>query len=285
MDGFISPTHSDDSLVENIISQAHDLIALEQIVAISSAPSFTLPSHLELRFQRLKSFSIPSPNLKTPLSHSKIPKKHRPNWSDQKTSPPISSSPSKPDVSHSRRMPNGVNQRKEEPNSSPDSRTASSNSRSMNSPAPAKAKAPNRLERERGNGSPSLSSLGDEKLSPSLYSEDLSPPQRKGCCFWISPKKASGKGKKLGKYGGFLEREDLGKREKEDWGKNDELLSDFSTFSLREQRRKLKKAMKEQEKINQESEKVVQWVKQASARMNVSIDDDDDLLSDEEKLK
>lgn len=69
-----------------------------------------------------------------------------------------------------------------------------------------------------------------------------------------------------------------------DWGTDDDILSDMGTFSTKEQQRKLKKALKEQEKATREAEKMVEWVKQASARMNVAATDE--LLSDdEEELK
>lgn len=55
------------------------------------------------------------------------------------------------------------------------------------------------------------------------------------------------------------------------WEKNDEILSDLSTFSVKEQERKLKKALEEEEKISREAEKVVKWVKQESARMDSSV--------------
>lgn len=54
------------------------------------------------------------------------------------------------------------------------------------------------------------------------------------------------------------------------WGKNDEMLSDMSTFSVKEQEKRLKKALEEEEKVSKEAERVVQWVKQESARIDVS---------------
>ena len=45
----------------------------------------------------------------------------------------------------------------------------------------------------------------------------------------------------------------------------------------------MKKALKEEEKASREAEKVVEWVKQASARIDVSTIDQ--LLSGEEKSK
>jgi len=44
---------------------------------------------------------------------------------------------------------------------------------------------------------------------------------------------------------------------------------------MKEQQKMLKKAMKEQEKVNREAEKIVQWAKQASARMKTSDIDDE----------
>uniref|UniRef100_A0A3Q7IA21 Uncharacterized protein n=2 Tax=Solanum subgen. Lycopersicon TaxID=49274 RepID=A0A3Q7IA21_SOLLC len=67
------------------------------------------------------------------------------------------------------------------------------------------------------------------------------------------------------------------------WGKDDELLSDLSIFSSKNQEKLMKKAMVEQEKINREAEKIVKWAKQASARMDVSSIEDE--LSDEDTFK
>ncbi|KAK7252566.1 hypothetical protein RIF29_36610 [Crotalaria pallida] len=55
-----------------------------------------------------------------------------------------------------------------------------------------------------------------------------------------------------------------------EWGKNDEILSDMSTFSAKEQERRLKKALEEEERVSREAERVVQWVKQESARIDTS---------------
>ncbi|GLT74910.1 hypothetical protein SLA2020_466750 [Shorea laevis] len=55
-----------------------------------------------------------------------------------------------------------------------------------------------------------------------------------------------------------------------EWETNDEMLSDLSTFSVREQERRLKMALKEEERISKEAEKVVKWVKQESTRMDAS---------------
>ncbi|KAK9276060.1 hypothetical protein L1049_005591 [Liquidambar formosana] len=71
--------------------------------------------------------------------------------------------------------------------------------------------------------------------------------------------------------------------EEKDWGTSEQILSDMSTFSVREQERRLEKAMKEEERVSKEAERVVEWVKQESARMDVSkfkglLSDDDETI-------
>lgn len=89
-------------------------------------------------------------------------------------------------------------------------------------------------------------------------------PQRVACCFCFSTNKNDGKKSRRYDVSG-LNIED--KR----WEKNDEILSDLSTFSVKEQERKLKKALEEEEKISREAERVAKWVKQESARMDASV--------------
>eukprot|EP01018_Ginkgo_biloba_P004933 Gb_26882 [translate_table: standard] len=64
---------------------------------------------------------------------------------------------------------------------------------------------------------------------------------------------------------------------------DEEFLTDLSTFSLENQEKQLKKAVKEEHRVNRDAEDLVKWVKQASARIDASIIDD--LLSDDEELK
>ncbi|XP_042503291.1 uncharacterized protein LOC122080397 [Macadamia integrifolia] len=104
----------------------------------------------------------------------------------------------------------------------------------------------------------------------------VSPP-RQGCCFCYSSSKKLAT--KKAKNSGVAELDIDGR----DWGKNDEILSDMSTFSLKEQQKKLKKALKEEEKVTREAEKVVDWVKQASARIDISAIEE--ILSENEKSK
>lgn len=79
-------------------------------------------------------------------------------------------------------------------------------------------------------------------------------PKKQTCCFWFSDGKKSKSSIDDGGWG----------------GKSDEILSDMSTFSVQEQERRLKKAVKEEEMAAREAERVVKWVKQESARLDVS---------------
>ncbi|XP_074583711.1 uncharacterized protein LOC141839780 [Curcuma longa] len=56
------------------------------------------------------------------------------------------------------------------------------------------------------------------------------------------------------------------------WKSNDEILTDFSTFSVQEQQRNLEKALEEEKKASREAKKVVEWVKQQSARMEANLE-------------
>ncbi|XP_072963805.1 uncharacterized protein [Typha angustifolia] len=91
------------------------------------------------------------------------------------------------------------------------------------------------------------------------------------CCFRCSSKTTSGK-----KGRNDVMKHDL--EADEGWGHNEEILTDFSTFSLKEQQRKLKKARKEEAEASRAAEKVVNWVKQASARIDATVIDE--LLTD-----
>ncbi|XP_027362381.1 uncharacterized protein LOC113869996 [Abrus precatorius] len=93
------------------------------------------------------------------------------------------------------------------------------------------------------------------------------------CCFCFSTKKISVS--RNGKYSGVSSSDQV------EWGKNDEILSDMSTFSVKEQERRLKKALEEEERVSKEAERIVHWVKQESARIDVSTVKS--ILSDEEK--
>ncbi|CAK9144737.1 unnamed protein product [Ilex paraguariensis] len=94
--------------------------------------------------------------------------------------------------------------------------------------------------------------------------ESGSPP-RPICCFWYSSPKNH---RKKSKGTACLSKFDI--EDNGNWGRNGEILSDMSTFSVEEQERRLKKAMAEEKRVCREAERVVEWVKQESARLDVS---------------
>ncbi|KAG6399464.1 hypothetical protein SASPL_140945 [Salvia splendens] len=204
-------TDSDDhKAVEELLSQVMDATVLEQVAAVNCA-GFNddgLPSRLQTRFQKLKSFpsSAANPTKSFNLSHA--------NDTPNQAKPPLVSSEEE----------KGAEKNVE------------------NQPTKRSTEVP------------------DENRSAS--------PAAKGGCFLCSPKKASRKKNKENR--GF------------DCGKSDELLSDLSNFSVRSQRRLMKKAM-EEERISWEAEKIVKWAKQTSARMEFSGVEDE--LSDDDNAK
>ncbi|CAH9055014.1 unnamed protein product [Cuscuta europaea] len=109
------------------------------------------------------------------------------------------------------------------------------------------------------------------KLGAASYFEDPddvstdspSPPPKPGC-LWCSPNKIRKKKKKK-----------VGKE-------NRGMLSDLSSFSRKKHEEMLKRALREEEEISREAEKIVKW---ASARMELSgLDDDVGELNDKEVL-
>ncbi|XP_020236177.1 uncharacterized protein LOC109815790 [Cajanus cajan] len=218
MVGFYDLSDTDDSAVEEIISQAQDACVLDQIAAIncSGITDTVLPTHLETRFRNLKSFPPTKPKPK-PKPNSQAPtfstlNHQTPNFSSDQASPNVPGEKPKHGSLYSASSP-------------------SSDDSSMSW-----VFRPSQKHGSKEN---------------SVTSRSLSPPPRKGC-LWFSPKKKEKK------------------KSKENWG--DEFLSELGSFSSskKEQQKMLKKAMKEEEKVSREAEKIVQWAKQASARMNVS---------------
>lgn len=242
---FLSDT--DESAVEEILSEAADHVALKQISAInlSGVSDSVLPQHLESRFRRLKTFPSSRP---PPESAPKLTDSAR-NESDSGSG----SAPAEtPDV---------------KPVSSAKSRSGSARRRFSRSPSPTPS-------------SSSGSSWLETKNSPKLKAEkglfgsgrrsgSVSPPPNKTGCLWCSPKRALKKlsfSKRSGGGGGL------------DWGGNDGVLEELGVGSLsrREQEKILKRAAKEEMKINEEAEKIVKWAKHVSARMETfGLEDDD----------
>jgi hypothetical protein len=88
------------------------------------------------------------------------------------------------------------------------------------------------------------------------------------CCFGCAPKNSNSTSNK--------NRDEI-------WGTNEEMLTDPSTLSVKEQEKILKKAKEEEERACREAERVVQWVRRESARFDASTIED--LVSKEGKLK
>ncbi|CAJ2646966.1 unnamed protein product [Trifolium pratense] len=80
------------------------------------------------------------------------------------------------------------------------------------------------------------------------------------CCFCFSTKK--GVVARNNKSRGVSSSDHV------EWKTNDEILSDMSTFSVKEQEKRLKKALEEEKKVSIEAERVVQWVKHESSRID-----------------
>lgn len=230
--GFLSDT--DESAVEEVVSQAQDLCVLEQLSAIncSALTHSVLPSELDSRFLRLKSLPVPV----THTTHQNPDKdclsdanpKHNPHRNDPFM--PKHRPPSPAFVSDS------FTQNAFFSNSVPKSQSTS-NSPLFASPLP----------------------LGS------------SPPQKAGC-FWCSPKM-------------FFKKHDKEYMVQGTVLDSDEFLSDLATFSVKEQQKMLNKAIKEQDKISREAEKIVNWAKQASARMTFHGLEDELSDSDDEPAK
>ncbi|KAF3449271.1 hypothetical protein FNV43_RR09999 [Rhamnella rubrinervis] len=301
---FLSDT--DESAVDELISQTQDLCVLEQVSAIncSSFVDSLLPTDLESRFRKLKSFPVTNSKPKvTSFARNESAFTSRTEFNisvkgeeesdsladeDSEVFSPSKQTPDKKMSFKPKPQPGHLSLPKPQPGhpSLPlDSKDFSAekdvfspskeNSASSNSPT-------SWLENEILSASkrnPKVKTGSDRKSKTGSFSSPLgssnslmdspSPPKKAGC-FWCSPKKNSFKKSKENHASGAL---DL------DWSTNDELLSDLGTFSTKKQQRILKKAMKEEEKISREAEKIVKWAKQASGRMVVS--DIEDELSDD----
>lgn len=298
---FLSDT--DDSAVEELISEAKDLCVLEQVSAINCS-SFTdsvLPSDLDSRFRKLKSFplatkpkskpkfSSPPPYENTHFNNNNSSKRDTEEDDDAAIFSPAKQNPdektgSSPKSRSGYLHPSDFSMEnrsfsplKENPDGksgleaklkhgSVSSPSNSSNSSLENAAFSASKRNPD--EKKRAKLKSKSRSFSSPMGSSNSFMDSPSPPKKAGC-FWCSPKKTSQKKSKEN------EAIDIGL----DWGNNDEFLSDLATFSTKAQQKRLKKAMKEEEKISREAEKIVKWAKHASARMSVSGIEDE--LSDD----
>ncbi|WOH16363.1 hypothetical protein DCAR_0935914 [Daucus carota subsp. sativus] len=242
----------DDRKVEALLAQALDHSVLEQVSAINCA-GFTdpiLPNQLESRFSRLKSFPSAKPMSQIPPI--------------KPSDPPIKS-----DLKEKKLGQCDEFEALDVNVGAPVVETKLENGISV---SPAKMSGFSKggdgeLGKKMRVRNVSFRSPSDSRAS----SRDSSPsPTRAIGCFWCSPKRVSGRKSK--EY-----------RSDDDWGKNEEVLSDISDFSAKGQEKLLKKMMKEEEKINREAAKIVKWAKQVSARMELS--DAEDEMSDHEGTK
>lgn len=255
MDEFFSDSDGDKA-VEELLSQAMESTILEQVAAINCA-GFTysgLPSNLETRFQKLKSF--PSSAAKpAPLATKSFSLSHP---SEIRKIDSVN----EPKIPDSGEEKNGEKGEDVFSQKIPERKNCSSDSGSF---SPLK-RNPRGKMKKKGANSFSSSSPPFEVFS----SRSVSPPVKSGC-FLCSPKS-----RKKNKENRGL---DLGL----DWGKHDQILSDLNSYSMNNQRKMIKKAMEEEEKICREAEKIVKWAKHASARMDFS--DIEDEISDYENAK
>lgn len=289
MVGLPDLSDTDESAIDEIISQAQDACVLEQVSAINCS-AFTdspLPTDLESRFRKLKSFpvtktdrnpksldySVKSKSESISLSNGKTPKfsppkenkmglagKLRSGWSDISEDEKVEFSLLK---ENSYRKKEAKANSKHGSVASPSGSSDTSEETSMSSMFKQEAG-----ERKGSKQKTKSGSLSSPRSSPnSLIYHSPSPP-RKASCFWCSPKKDSKKKSKDNRASANVLV----------WDNNDEFLSDIGSFSSKRQQKMLKKAIKEELKISREAEKMVQWAKQASLRMNASDIDDD--LSD-----
>lgn len=254
----------DDKAVEDILSQAMDATVLEQVAAVNCA-GFNddgLPSHLETRFQKLKSF--PSSAAKpTSLSTKSFNLSHSPEFKKNGTINEAKAT----DPSEEMPLQNSEKVSTKRSTKNPDGKSCLSDSGTP-SQSPFNEIPQGKMKKSvvKSTRSPSFSSCDG------FSSRSVSPPAKSGC-FLCSPKRASRK------------------KSKENWGlnlgfesgKSDEFLSDLSNFSVNSQKRMIKKAMEEEDKICREAEKIVKWAKQASARIEMSGIEDE--MSDDENAK
>ncbi|GAB2272906.1 hypothetical protein Dimus_007723 [Dionaea muscipula] len=263
---FLSDT--DDSAVEEIISEAVDHCTLKQIAAINCS-SFSddslLPPHLESRFRRLKTFP-PPPTSSTPTSP---PPAAPPSL---QTSKPQSSDERKNDESNSansfHRAPNSSSPVRCEKAPKLDSGHSSSPSVSADSSPGNRSFSKSRANPPQGKGFDAKlrsGSFSPGSNSSSSSRETASPPRRNGC-FCCSPKTKGVFGRKFGKGNGAG-----------DLGEKDGIFTDLGSLSRKEQSKVLKKALEEEERISREAEKIIKWAKQASMKIDFAGIDDNEL--------
>lgn len=272
------------SAVDAILAEAADLVALEQIAKLNTAhlaDDSALPSSLESRFRKLKSLpaaTAPPPvralgrSVTAPHPTLTLPDPPRPNPNpnlpppeqppapkvqEEHGPPPPPPGEEKRDSSPRQARPRGAG-----PTAHDEYAAAADDDDLEGLFGPGGRGRPTLRERNRGRDDDD----GGSSSSPP-------PPRRQACCFGFSPRRAPAKGKKVhGSGAGDVLGVDAG-----EWGDENRRM----VTELREQQRKLKKALQEQMEVSRETAKMARWVKQASARMTHTAAIDD-LLSDAE---
>lgn len=265
MEDFFSDT--DESAVDELIAQAEDLVALDHLSSLNL--SSHLPSHLESRFQNLKSFPPRFP-ISSPSRLIDQKAEEREGFSSKLE---LGKEDGKREVGL------GPKSELEKMGKHKGRGGGSSSSNSSGSFTEDTIFMPQKANPVSENGDPRVKSKRgalpgrsgrsgfNRGLGLGLGSDSSSSPPRKGGCFWCSPKKKSHRKNK------DLDSElDMGMGR----GNHEELLSDLGSFSMKERRRVLKEAIKEQERLSKEAEKIVMFAKQAAARMQVYGDNSDD---------
>ncbi|GKB49381.1 hypothetical protein Tco_0900134 [Tanacetum coccineum] len=271
----------DEKTVDDIISQATDHLVLEQIAKLNSS-SFDdslLPSNLETRFRKLKSLPTVTTRAANSTSRAVNPlvksKSFTPSLGNESVDEVRGKSvkKSKDENLLSKVLESKVKKLKElETKVKTITKTSLSESRSGSSLSGSDS------EKSDSDKTKSDSETDKKKRnlkSKSFRTESVSDMWRKFGCLFCSPKK----GKKPGNGKGKENRLSFSSL-----GNYDEDEDYMKSFSAKERKKLMKKAMKEEEKLNKEAEKIVKWAKQASDRMmNVSGLNLDEDLSDFDK--
>ena len=281
------------SAVDAILAEAADLIALEQIAKLNTAhlaDDSALPSSLESRFRKLKSLpAAPAAPVKTLGRSATAPHPTLPVPDPPRLSPAPHQQPAPTPAAQEEHPPRPAVQGERPPGGAAaaeaaDKKGDSSPPPQLRPPATVPAVHDDEdLEKLFGSGGRIRPTLRERNRGRDDDGSRSPPPPRQACCFGFSPRKplqrTPTKGKKAhGSGDGDVLGIDSG-----EWGDENRRM----VTELKEQQRKLKKALEEQVKVSRETAKMASWVKQASARM-IHTAAIDDLLSDcedEEELK
>ncbi|KAK4338128.1 hypothetical protein RND71_042615 [Anisodus tanguticus] len=253
---FLSDDSDNEKAVEELLSQAMDQSVLEQVAAINCS-GFTdsvLPTQLETRFRKLKSLSTRP----TTLKPSNVTRNSSSFCFSEFPNTPKTKKIGNPDEEND--LEDGFVQENTKSIEN-DVFLKTLKTKKIGNPVEEKGLEDGFVQEQK-------KSMENDVF---LKTPDGKRGKTKTGCFWCSLKKGSNKKGK----------ENRGVK----WGKDDDddVLSDLSIFSSKNQEKLMKKAMEEQEKINREAEKIVKWAKQASARMDVSSIEDE--LSDDDIFK